>query len=157
MSSQALFKDRIKVLQANRLCFGCLKSGHFKANCREWLKCEVRERSHPTILHIATTNTSVQSISSPAYAFLDTGSNVTFISEKLKDRLGISGKKAKLRIDTMGFPHTMTTYTLKGLMMSGLDNKHVVEMGQVYTKDDIPARSSHIPCQSDNCQVSTTI
>ncbi len=64
-------------------------------------------------------------------------------------QIGATGKKTKIHIDTMGVPHTMTTYSLKGLVLSDLDSQHFIELGEVYTKDTIPATYAHIPQQSD--------
>ena len=45
------YDDRVAFVRENRLCFGCFYSGHRSRDCRRRMKCEVCERSHPTLLH----------------------------------------------------------------------------------------------------------
>ena len=50
--SDILFSDRITFLRGKDLCFGCLRYGHIKVDCRKKLRCDKCQMSHPTILHI---------------------------------------------------------------------------------------------------------
>ncbi len=43
--------DRIKFVQAEKLCFGCLKPGHFSKNCKSRSVCDMCHKMHPTCLH----------------------------------------------------------------------------------------------------------
>ncbi|XP_061736975.1 uncharacterized protein LOC133539000 [Nerophis ophidion] len=43
--------DRVKFIQAERLCFGCLQSGHRSKNCSNRSVCDTCEKKHPTCLH----------------------------------------------------------------------------------------------------------
>ena len=43
--------DRIKFVQEEKLCFGCLKTGHHSRNCEDKSKCDTCRRRHPTCLH----------------------------------------------------------------------------------------------------------
>ncbi|XP_067432783.1 uncharacterized protein [Thunnus thynnus] len=43
--------DRIKFVQTERLCFGCLKSGHHSKSCNSRSVCDVCHKRHPTCLH----------------------------------------------------------------------------------------------------------
>ncbi|XP_034088632.1 uncharacterized protein LOC117557059 [Gymnodraco acuticeps] len=43
--------ERVKFLQENKLCFGCLKSGHRSKECKNRKICETCEKGHPTCLH----------------------------------------------------------------------------------------------------------
>ena len=45
------YDDRVAFIKENRLCFGCFFSGHQSRDCRRRMKCEVCDRSHPTLLH----------------------------------------------------------------------------------------------------------
>jgi hypothetical protein len=83
------------------------------------------------------------------YAFLDNGSNVSFCSERLMTQLGATGKKLRITVDTMGVPHKMTSFSLKGLLVSDLDNRNSIQLNTVYTKSDIPVLAGHIPTQDD--------
>ena len=39
------------------------------------------------------------------YAFMDSGSNTSFCTEEIVCRLGVSGKKMTVNLDTMGISH----------------------------------------------------
>ncbi len=43
--------DKIKFVQAEKLCFGCLKPGHFSRNCKSRSVCDMCHKMHPTCLH----------------------------------------------------------------------------------------------------------
>lgn len=47
----ATVSARVKFVQENKLCFGCLQSGHLSKDC-EWKEtCSICEKKHPTCLH----------------------------------------------------------------------------------------------------------
>lgn len=48
--------DRIKYIQAQKLCFGCLETGHQSRSCHSRSVCEVCKKQHPTGLHEERTN-----------------------------------------------------------------------------------------------------
>ncbi|XP_053293853.1 uncharacterized protein LOC128454468 [Pleuronectes platessa] len=43
--------DRVKFVQAERLCFGCLRPGHLSKSCNKRSVCDTCNRRHPTCLH----------------------------------------------------------------------------------------------------------
>ncbi|KAJ8342594.1 hypothetical protein SKAU_G00325220 [Synaphobranchus kaupii] len=43
--------ERVKFVQTKKLCFGCLKSGHYSKNCEKRSVCDTCKRKHPTCLH----------------------------------------------------------------------------------------------------------
>ena len=43
--------DRITFIQAEKLCFGCLKLGHHSKSCNSRSVCDVCSKRHPTCLH----------------------------------------------------------------------------------------------------------
>nr|XP_023667350.1 uncharacterized protein LOC111843758 [Paramormyrops kingsleyae] len=43
--------DRVKFVQSERLCFGCLKPGHLSKGCDNRSVCERCNKRHPTCLH----------------------------------------------------------------------------------------------------------
>ena len=188
------FNDRISYLRSNGFCFGCLRLGHQKSNCRNKATCNVCERKHPTVLHIEKTETPLSTSTGreigntveqnqprllshmgagshdsafavvpvrvllnngpthvDTYAFLDPGSNVSFCTENLMNRLGGHGKKVNITMDTMGVSHTMDTFRVKGLQICGLDspNDHVIELPEVFTKEKMPVNRNHIPTYED--------
>ncbi|KAG1930139.1 hypothetical protein F2P79_022561 [Pimephales promelas] len=44
-------KDRRSYVKDNKLCFGCMKPGHFAKECRRRHTCDVCKLRHPTSLH----------------------------------------------------------------------------------------------------------
>lgn len=58
--------DRIKVVQNNRLCFGCPKSGHQSKSCQSRSVCDVCHKQHPTCLHAQQSKEWSQSQEQPS-------------------------------------------------------------------------------------------
>ncbi|XP_041354482.1 uncharacterized protein LOC121372257 [Gigantopelta aegis] len=83
------------------------------------------------------------------YAFLDPGSSVSFCTEDIMNKLGASGKKMKITLDTMGEPYTMTTYAISGIEICNLNCENVVSLPKVYTNDKMPVTTRHIPTKKD--------
>ena len=48
------FNERLDFLRSKRLCFGCLKFGHTKVECRNKASCLLCHYRHPYILHIGS-------------------------------------------------------------------------------------------------------
>ncbi|VDI27101.1 Hypothetical predicted protein [Mytilus galloprovincialis] len=83
------------------------------------------------------------------YAFFDSGSSITFCSQKLMCQLGANGKKTKITITTMGNTQTINTCAINGLQVSSLSMEHMVDLPKVYTKDNLPVSKEHIPTQRE--------
>lgn len=49
--SEQTVQDRVKFVQAEKLCFGCLKTGHHSRTCDNKSTCERCQKRHPTCLH----------------------------------------------------------------------------------------------------------
>ncbi|KAK0146795.1 hypothetical protein N1851_013915 [Merluccius polli] len=45
-------QDRVKFVQTEKLCFGCLKTGHLSRKCDNRSTCERCQKKHPTCLHV---------------------------------------------------------------------------------------------------------
>ncbi|KAL3970370.1 KRAB domain-containing zinc finger protein [Sarotherodon galilaeus] len=43
--------DRVKFIQGEKLCFGCLSPGHQSKNCSNRMVCDTCSKRHPTCLH----------------------------------------------------------------------------------------------------------
>jgi len=83
------------------------------------------------------------------YVFFDSGSSVSFCTEKLMSQLGANGKKQQITINTMGDSQTINTYGINGLQISDLKMECTVELPKVYTKDEMPVSKSHIPTKNE--------
>ncbi|XP_074641192.1 uncharacterized protein LOC141898938 [Tubulanus polymorphus] len=49
--SNVVFEEKISFLKRKGLCWGCLRSGHQKRNCRLKMNCDICKRLHPSVLH----------------------------------------------------------------------------------------------------------
>ena len=83
------------------------------------------------------------------YAFFDSGSNVSFCTEKVMRQLGANGKKTKIQLSTMGKSQTLDTFAISGLQVSGLSMEHTIDLPKVYTKEEMPVKNQHIPTQQE--------
>ncbi|XP_050411020.1 uncharacterized protein LOC126825402 isoform X2 [Patella vulgata] len=83
------------------------------------------------------------------YAFLDPGSSVSFCTLNVMKLLGCSGRRTKLTIDTMGSSHTMVSYLIKGMQLGDLTLETVIDLPDIYTKDNMPVSHGHIPTSDD--------
>ena len=83
------------------------------------------------------------------YAFLDPGSNVSFITENLRHNLGCEGKHLKINLDTMGVNHTLHTSEVKNIVICDLDENHKIYLPVLYSKEKIPVSQQHIPTSAD--------
>lgn len=44
-------EEKRKFIQENKLCFGCLRTGHYSKECKKKATCGICKRHHPTLLH----------------------------------------------------------------------------------------------------------
>jgi hypothetical protein len=84
------------------------------------------------------------------YAFLDTGSSATFISEGLRKQLRITGRKTKLNLSTMGAKDQMVgSEVISGLEVYDLNEDNGISLPNVYTQPELPVTQDEIPMQQD--------
>ncbi|RUA05619.1 MAG: hypothetical protein DSY43_04230, partial [Gammaproteobacteria bacterium] len=83
------------------------------------------------------------------YAFLDSGSNTSFCTEHLINRLGISGKETTLSLTTMDNENVKSKSKVVSLVVCDLDEKNTVELSNVYTRTKLPVSNEDIPRQDD--------
>jgi hypothetical protein len=82
------------------------------------------------------------------YAFFDSGSSVSFCTEKLMHDLGAVGKRTRITINTMGISQTLNAFSVNGLQVSGLSMEHLVDMPKVFTKEEMPVTNNRKCVQS---------
>ena len=83
------------------------------------------------------------------YALLDNGSNSTFCSFSLLERLGIGGKKKKLKLTTMGRSEEVDNFIVKDLQISDLHEDVVISLHETLAKPVMPVSKDEIPKQED--------
>jgi hypothetical protein len=91
---------------------------------------------------------SYESQTIETYAFFDSGSSVSFCSEKLVHDLGAVGKRTQISINTMGISQTLNTFSVNGLQVSGLSMEYLVDMPKVFTKEEMPKNIPDYPTKS---------
>ena len=83
------------------------------------------------------------------YALLDNGSNSTFCSFSLLERLGIGGKKTKLKLTTIGRGEEVDSFIVKDLQISDLDENVVIPLHEMLARPVMPVSKDEIPKQED--------
>ena len=81
------------------------------------------------------------------YAFLDTGSNTTFCTERLIRQLGIEGKKSTLSLTTLETTNALTECSIVNLEILDLNEEHTVELPKVFSRPSLPISRENIANQ----------
>ena len=83
------------------------------------------------------------------YALLDNGSNSTFCSASLMERLMVVGKKARLKLTTMGSSRNVDTALVNDLVVSDLDENVAILLPEVLSRPAVPVGRDEIQKQED--------
>ena len=83
------------------------------------------------------------------YAFLDTGSNTSFCTNELLERLGITGKKTLLSLTTIQNENRPIECRVVSFEIFDLDENNFVELPRVFSTEKLPVDESSIPQQAD--------
>lgn len=83
------------------------------------------------------------------YAFLDPGSTSSFCTERLMNRLNLTGKKLGILLRTMGQEKVVDSYKLSDLEVAGLDSDNFFGLPEVFTQKSMPVYRGNIPCSKD--------
>ncbi len=83
------------------------------------------------------------------YAFLDQGSTATFCTEELAKKLNIRGRKTEFLLRTLSQEQKVNSYELTDLEVCGLEEQDYIQLPNVYTQPDIPAKKANIPQEKD--------
>lgn len=83
------------------------------------------------------------------YAFLDSGSNTSFITENLLKKLGVEGEKTNLSLTTLQTSNKSIECSLVGLEVSDLNGNESVELPIVYSRPSLPVSTDTIGTQED--------
>ncbi|XP_070571225.1 uncharacterized protein [Ptychodera flava] len=107
--------------------------------------CKVLLTIIPVKVKLKGSNRMVQT-----YAFLDTGSVISFCTEALQRKLGATGRKTKLTVNTVNGLGSHTCDKVTGIEVYNLDcSEPQVELKTVYTKPEIGVSEDYIPRQED--------
>ena len=83
------------------------------------------------------------------YALLDNGSNSTFCSASLMERLMVVGKKTRLKLTTMDSSKDVDTVLVNDLVVSDLDENVAILLPEVLFRPAMPVSRDEIPKQED--------
>ena len=81
------------------------------------------------------------------YALLDNGSNSTFCSVSLLERLNINVKKTGLKLTTMGRSEEVENLIVRDLAVPELDENVVIPLHEVLSRPLMPVTKEEIPRQ----------
>ena len=154
---------RNKAAEDKRLCFNCLQIGHSVKFCRNAGKCKTCDRRHHTMLHrdgtdtqeISTTAMCAFNSKSVAFpivtvkiqygdrhvttrAVLDQCSDATLCTNRLLQKLGISGARKPFTVQTVSGRHTDTTSREVDLVVASCEGDHTFELKGVRSVPNIP-------------------
>ena len=83
------------------------------------------------------------------YAFLDTGSNTTFCTERLQRQLRAEGVNTSLSLTTLERSESQRNCSLLGLEVFDLNENVLVDLPTVYSVPDLPVTQADVPRQED--------
>ena len=83
------------------------------------------------------------------YAYLDSGSNTTFCTDKLMSQLSLQGIPTKLSLTTLNETRSKTNCALVELEVCDLDENEVVQLPQVFSTNSLPVTADDVPKQED--------
>ncbi|KAK3752436.1 hypothetical protein QZH41_003520 [Actinostola sp. cb2023] len=83
------------------------------------------------------------------YAFLDNGSNTTFCTEELMQKLGIKGRKTNLSLTTVQSKNAAVECRLLNLEVFDLKQEHQIDLPNVYSMHKLPVSSADIATRQD--------
>ena len=83
------------------------------------------------------------------YAFLDTGSNTSFCTESLLEKLNFKGTRTKLSLTTLQGESEPIECSLVSLEASDLSESNQVQLPMVYSRSSLPIPSEAIAKEED--------
>nr|XP_054759571.1 uncharacterized protein LOC129265622 [Lytechinus pictus] len=150
---------RIKECQDRRSCKECggshLSCLHYATKKTEHAGfvncttvCSIQDqngRDHSMIVPVWVRHQENPSKECLVYAVLDDQSNVSFMSEKLRDKLGVKGASTNLQLTTMHGSSNIESKKIKGLEIQDYNKEHVIQLPVAFARQEIPASRSQIP------------
>ena len=79
------------------------------------------------------------------YAFYDNGSGGCFLTEDLREQIGVDGEKSELQLGTMHGQIFVTTTIVNNLVVTDMEDKNPIEIPRSYTRMEIPVTKQQIP------------
>jgi len=79
------------------------------------------------------------------YAFYDNGSGGCFLTESLREKIGIDGEKSELQLGTMHGQSLVATTIVNDLVVTDMEDRNPIEISRSYTRMEIPVTEQQIP------------
>ena len=115
--------------------------------------CGLTSMEGPSVTALPIVAVKVKVKGSPlcieTYALLDNGSNSTFCSASLMERLMLVGKKTRLKLITMDSSKDVYTTLVNHLVLSDLDENVAIPLSEVLSRPAMPVARDEIPKQED--------
>jgi hypothetical protein len=163
-------KDRWSYLRDKGCCFRCLQAGHLKRDCLSKINCSINGcgKDHHDTLHQevipqsqGSCNRTSRAVIETAVgvipvtvvgpkgqiivnALIDNGSNVTLLSETIRNRLGIEGDEVNMKVETLTGDSNMLTKRCEFTIVS-LDGRNEIVIENAHTVNFIPKATSSQP------------
>lgn len=102
-------------------------------------------RDHCMIVPVWVRHTDKPNDECLVYAVLDDQSNVSFMSEKLRDKLKVEGTTTNLLLTTMHGSSNVESKKVRGLEILDFHKEHVIQLPVTFSREEIPASRSQIP------------
>lgn len=83
------------------------------------------------------------------YAFLDPGSSASFCTERLMNKLNLTGRRTGILLRTMGQEKAVDSHIVSDLEVAGLDTDCFCELPDIFTQKSMPVHQGNIPRQED--------
>ena len=79
------------------------------------------------------------------FALLDDASDTTFVTNQVKEELGVPGVETNLSLSTMHGRRVISVSRINGLTVERPDRRAKIDLPRAHTRDKIPSRRNQIP------------
>lgn len=110
--------------------------------------CHAAKSNESVILHAilpVRVKTKGNTKSVITYAFYDNGSGGCFLTENLREQLGVDGERTELQLGTVHGQSLVTTTVVHDLVVTDMEDKYPIEILRSYTRMEIPVTEQQIP------------
>lgn len=110
--------------------------------------CHAAKSNESVILHAilpVRVKTKGNTKSVITYAFYDDGSGGCFLTENLREQLGVDGERTELQLGTVHGQSLVTTTVVHDLVVTDMEDKYPIEILRSYTRMEIPVTEQQIP------------
>ncbi|XP_003724582.2 uncharacterized protein LOC100890015 [Strongylocentrotus purpuratus] len=82
------------------------------------------------------------------YAFLDNGSNAVFVSQDMKDRLQLSGKRKNIQLQTLTQSKAVNCEVINDIEVLDLKQENNLQIREAFVQQSIPVGKEEVPTQA---------